>query len=106
MKDNVETWEDPDTLTKATNKVVFKDRIDKAITLSYGIMKSMDRPHLVYFTKEDLFVVWFSKTLQNWKALVSGNFTDAPYIEVTYNGDKKETYFDIYSKLENIVIPD
>lgn len=33
-------------------------------------------------------VVWFSKTLQNWKALVSTNVSDGMYYEVTYNGDK------------------
>ena len=47
----------------------------------------------------DMHVVWFSKTLQNWKALVSGVHIKE-YIEVTYNGDKKETYVDVYAKLK------
>lgn len=54
----------------------------------------------------DVYVVWFSKTLQNWKALVSTNAFDGMYYEVTYNGDKKETYLDVYKKWENLVIPD
>ena len=46
---------------------------------------------------EDCFVVWFSKTLQNWKALVitnaiSSNGKCSYYAEVTHNGDKEETY--------------
>lgn len=48
----------------------------------------------------DMYVVWFCKTLQNWKALVSGvNIKE--YIEVTYNGDKGETYVDVYKKMCN-----
>lgn len=42
-------------------------------------------------TMEDVFIVWFSKTLQNWKALVSTTVSDGMYYEVTHNGDKCET---------------
>ncbi|WP_049532633.1 DUF6275 family protein [Streptococcus pseudopneumoniae] len=53
---------------------------------------------------EDCFVVWFSKTLQNWKALVSINVVKvADYAEVTHNGDKQETYVDVYTKVSNQV---
>ena len=52
------------------------------------------------------YVVWFSKTLQNWKALVSTTLNDGVYYEVTYNGDKKETYLDCYKKFHNVVWPD
>lgn len=56
---------------------------------------------------EDCFVVWFSKTLQNWKALVStGAIVTADYAEVTHNGDKKETYVDVYTKVSNRAIKD
>lgn len=51
----------------------------------------------------EVYIVWFSKTLQNWKALVSTTLPDQMYYEVTYNGDKNETYLDAYKKLENIV---
>lgn len=57
-------------------------------------------------TKDDVFVVWFSKTLQNWKALVSTTVSDGMYYEVTHNGDKHETYLDAYKKWENKCIPD
>ena len=53
----------------------------------------------------DMYVVWFSKTLQNWKALVSGVHIKE-YIEVTYNGDKKETYVDVYQKACNQCLKD
>jgi hypothetical protein len=52
------------------------------------------------------YVVWFSKTLQNWKALVGVPLLDGRYYEVTYNGDKRETYLDVYQKVENLVIRD
>ena len=54
----------------------------------------------------DVYIVWFSKTLQNWKALVSTTVSDGMYYEVTYNGDKKETYLDVYKKWENLRIED
>ena len=56
--------------------------------------------------ESEVFIVWFSKTLQNWKALVSTTISDGMYYEVTYNGDKKETYLDSYMKWENICVKD
>jgi orf78 len=52
-------------------------------------------------TIDDVFVVWYSKTLQNAKALLSTNVSDGMYYELTYNGDKNELYFDAYKKWEN-----
>lgn len=57
-------------------------------------------------TMEDVFIVWFSKTLQNWKALVSTTVSDGMYYEITHNGDKSETYLDAYKKWDNKCIPD
>jgi hypothetical protein len=51
---------------------------------------------------EDLYIVWFAKTLQNWKALISTSKAgDGLYFEVTHNGDKRETYVDTYIKISN-----
>lgn len=57
-------------------------------------------------TTDDFYVVWFAKTLQNWKALVSTDAVRGHYWEVTYNGDKQETYIDTYLKEGNVVIED
>ena len=57
-------------------------------------------------TEDDVFIVWFCKTLQNWKALVSTTISDGMYYEITHNGDKNETYLDAYKKWENVCIPD
>ena len=56
--------------------------------------------------ESEVFIVWFSKTLQNWKALISTTISDGMYYEVTYNGDKKETYLDSYMKWENVCVKD
>lgn len=50
---------------------------------------------------DDVYVVWSCKTLQNNKALLSTTISDGMYYELTYNGDKKECYFDAYKKFEN-----
>lgn len=54
---------------------------------------------------EDVYVVWFCKTLQNYKALLSSDVVDTGiYFEVTYNGDKGELYLDFYEKSINRAI--
>lgn len=55
-------------------------------------------------TMDDVFVIWFAKTLQNWKCLVSTTVSDGMYYEVTHNGDKNETYVDVYKKWENYCV--
>lgn len=52
-------------------------------------------------TEDNVYIVWFSKTLQNFKALVSTTVSDGMYYEITYNGDKNELYLDAYKKWEN-----
>lgn len=54
---------------------------------------------------DEVFVVWSCKTLQNNKALLSTTASDGMYYELTYNGDKKELYFDAYKKWQNICYP-
>jgi len=56
--------------------------------------------------KFDVYIVWKSKVLQNWKYLISTDLPDGMYYELTYNGDKKEWYLDAYKKIENKVIRD
>lgn len=63
------------------------------------------------FSSADMYVVWFAKELQNWKALVSTNCISSDdalgdYVEVTYNGDKHEAYCDVYRKTLNVCYKD
>lgn len=60
----------------------------------------------VTFAPDEVYVVWFSKTLQNWKALISTTLPDGMYYEVTHNGDKAETYIDAYKKFDNVCVQD
>ena len=53
-------------------------------------------------TADDVFTVWYCKTLQNHKALLSTTVSDGMYYEITYNGDKKQLYLDAYKKWQNI----
>lgn len=53
----------------------------------------------------DVYIVWYCKTLQNWKALASTTLLDGMYYELTLNGDKQEIYLDAYKKFENRCIP-
>ena len=57
-------------------------------------------------TIEDLYVVWFCKTLRNWKALVSTDALDGAYLEVTHDGDSFLTYVDFYSKSTQAILVD
>ena len=50
---------------------------------------------------DDVFIVWFCKTLQNWKALCGTTHSDGMYYEVTYDGDKGNVYLDAYKKWDN-----
>jgi hypothetical protein len=80
--------------------------MEKAIRLVTDVkIEELDKsdPPAAHF---EVYVVWFSKTLQNWKALLSSTISDGMYYEVTYNGDKKETYIDSYKKLHNVAVKD
>ena len=60
-----------------------------------------DKTDDLKITKDYVFVVWYCKTLQNAKVLLSTTVSDGMYYELTYNGDKKELYLDAYKKWEN-----
>lgn len=67
------------------------------------IVEHVDKTDDVIITLDDVYIVWASKTLQNWKAMISSTLPDGMYYEVTYNGDKNECYLDAYKKFENRV---
>lgn len=58
---------------------------------------------LLKIKPEDVFVVWFCKTLQNWKGLVGSHALPGEYFEVTFDGDKQLIYVDCYKKMANVV---
>lgn len=79
--------------------------ICKAKVSEYYNQKKDKTDTALVMTVDDVFVVWYSKSLQNHKALLSTPVSDGMYYELTYNGDKKELYFDAYKKWENICYP-
>lgn len=80
-------------------------KIAREIVLKYA-NEHIDKTDNVQITLDNVFIVWFCKTLQNWKALVSTTLPDGMYYEVTYNGNNKEIYLDAYKKFENQKIDD
>ena len=77
--------------------------IDAVVSYFNGQADSTDKNGRI--TPDDVFVVWYCKTLQNNKALLSTRVPDGMYYEVTYNGDKHEMYLDAYKKWKNMCIP-
>lgn len=71
--------------------------------------KRILRRHFFYARNDkpdDIYIVWFAKTLENWKALLSTSFPDGEYYEITYDGTRKQSYLDVYVKVSNLVCTD
>lgn len=79
---------------------------EKAKQIVFNYVKNhIDKTDNIKFTLvDDVYVVWFCKTLQNWKVLVSTTLPDGIYYEITYNGNTGETYVDVYKKWENYTV--
>ena len=79
------------------------EKLTKKIVVDY-VNKHLDKSDGVVIDESNVFIVWSCKTLQNNKALVSTELSDGMYYEITYNGDKRQIYFDAYKKWENLCI--
>jgi hypothetical protein len=78
---------------------------EKAKQIVFNYVKyHIDKTDNIKFTLDNIYVVWFCKTLQNWKVLVSTTLPDGIYYEITYNGNTGETYVDVYKKWENFTV--
>lgn len=75
-------------------------RMVKEIVRNYT-NEHIDKTDNKKISNDDVYIVWYCKTLQNWKALVSTTLFDGMYYELTVNGDKNEMYLDAYKKFEN-----
>ena len=73
----------------------------KKIVANYAIKEL----GVVNIMPEDIYIVWFCKTLNHWKALASSASLGDYYFEITHNGQRDETYLDVYVKTENVCIP-
>lgn len=85
-----EKYDDPDRYLK---------KAKKAVLIAFPTIG-------VEVLEDELYIVWFSKTLSNWKALVSTDVVNDVYFEVTYDGAKKCTYVDMYHKKGQVIVSD
>lgn len=74
-------------------------------TIAKYVNDHLDKTDGKQITRDDVFIVWMCKTLQNSKAMASTTLFDGMYYELTYNGDKGELYVDAYKKWENFAVP-
>jgi hypothetical protein len=57
-------------------------------------------------TTEAIKLVWFTKTLNNWKAMVADIRPNGYFYEVTYSGEYQDTNIDVYKKINSLRIDD
>lgn len=77
-----------------------KDIIAEVRTVAQQILEERG----VAVRQEEILVVWASKTLQNWKAMVITKYAPDLYFEITHNGDRKQSYVDAYKKIANYCV--
>lgn len=53
-------------------------------------------------TLDGVYIVWFAKTLRNWKAIVASPVVFGLLWEVSCDGGKQEIYIDVYKKVTNV----
>ena len=79
--------------------VKFIDLVKRAVADYFNTRKEITDSGVM--SPDDVYIVWYCKALQNWKALASTVVTDGMYYEITLNGDQQELYLDAYKKWEN-----
>ena len=74
-----------------------------AVVAYYNAMnRSQDDP----IDGTNVHLVWFAKTLENWKAMVITTQADKLFFEVTHSGANKNTCIDVYDKIDSMMIDD
>lgn len=56
-------------------------------------------------TIDDVYIIWYTKLLGSWKALLSSHVVKGLTWQVTYNRLRYEAYIEVYKKINNIVVP-
>jgi hypothetical protein len=81
-------------------------RLGKELVRTWYDAEWQNRSPSVPVPEYNVYCTWFSKTLGNWKGLFGTTRPDNLYIEITHDGAKGKTYFDVYRKMVNLSIPD
>jgi Family of unknown function (DUF6275) len=84
---------DPDRLLMTAKRVVVEN---------YN--KHRDNKRSCPLTMEGVYIVWFTKVLGNWKAIVASPIIRGLLWEVSFSGQRNEVYIDVYKKLNNVKI--
>ena len=88
-------------------KAVDVARKAKLVLLEYlNQWDKVDADPANMYISDDIAVVWSAKVLGNWKAVLFVPDRPGQYFEVTYDGSKKQSYLDVYNKIENILVMD
>lgn len=74
------------------------------VIVAHYINENQDDTVMLPITLREVHIVWWSKILKNWKAVVGTDREDKLLYEVTYNGHADEIYLDEYDKLKNVMI--
>lgn len=80
-------------------------KIAQHLVYDYAVQRLEVTDTHTTFSADEVYVVWFCFTLQNWKALLSTTLPDGMYYEVTYDNNKQMYYLDAYRKWDNQAIP-
>lgn len=98
----------PDDMRRKVSLMLNIDPQTKARTIvaRYYNENRANEEEISEITLKEVHIVWFAKTLKNWKALVTTDVPDNVYYEITYNGQAKITYVDVYKKTKNYAIQD
>lgn len=80
-----------------------EEMLKNAVQAVVGYFNNMTEGHM-YITKDEVCIVWFCKTLQNYKVILATPLINNMLYEFSYNGDKQEGYLDVYNKIDNKII--
>ena len=80
-----------------------EEMLKNAVQAVVGYFNNMTEGHM-YITKDEVCIVWFCKTLQNYKVILATPLINNMLYEFSYNGDKQEGYLDVYNKCEKVVV--
>lgn len=68
------------------------------------VVENYNAHHDIPLRVEDMYIPWFAKVMNNWKAIVTSPQARGMVWMVTRNGNRQEIYIEIYKKLNNIRI--
>jgi hypothetical protein len=80
-----------------------EEMLKNAVQAVVGYFNTLPEGRM-YITKDEVCIVWFCKTLQNYKVILATPLINNMLYEFSYNGDKQEGYLDVYNKCDTKVV--